>query len=95
MFVLLVDMKVEPGSRQGLEKTYLETFRPAISRQEGFRNVELLRPHKEGEDYRLSITFDHQALQQRWVATDLHQQVWPQIESLCAEYSVRLYDAVQ
>jgi heme-degrading monooxygenase HmoA len=95
MFVLHVEMKVEPGSRQGLEQTYIETFRPAISRQEGFRNVELLRPHEEGEDYRLSIAFDRQALQQKWIATDLHQQVWPQIENRCTQYSVRFYDAVQ
>ena len=94
MFVLHVEMKVEPGSRQQLERTYIETFRPAISRQEGFRNVELLRPNGESEDYRLSIAFDQQRLQQKWVATELHQQVWPQIESQCAEYSVKYYDSV-
>jgi heme-degrading monooxygenase HmoA len=94
MFVLHVEMKVASGSRQQLEKTYIETFRPAISRQEGFRNVELLRPNGEGEDYRLSIAFDQQQLQQKWVASDLHQQVWPQIESQCAQCSVKYYTSV-
>ena len=37
MFVLFVDMSVKSGSHPDLEKTYSEIFRPAISRQEGFR----------------------------------------------------------
>jgi heme-degrading monooxygenase HmoA len=94
MFVLFVDMNVKPGSQQALEKTYTEIFRPAISRQEGFRGVELLRPNQDGGGYRLSIAFEQHALQKKWVATDLHQQVWPQIESYCADYSVKDYTAV-
>ena len=69
-------------------------FRPAISSQEGFRAVELLRPNKDGSAYRLSITFASQPLQQKWVATDLHQQVWPQIEAHSSGYSVADYTSV-
>ncbi len=58
MFVLFVDMNVKPGSQQALEKTYSEIFRPAISRQEGFRDVELLRPNQDGGEYRLRIAFE-------------------------------------
>ena len=94
MFVLYVDMHVKPGSQQALEKTYLEIFRPAISRQEGFRGVELLRPNQDGGEYRLSIAFELHALQKKWVATDLHQQVWAQMESHCAGYSVKDYTSV-
>jgi heme-degrading monooxygenase HmoA len=94
MFVLFVDMNVKPGSQQALEKTYTEIFRPAISRQEGFRGVELLRPNEDGGEYRLSIAFELHALQKKWVASDLHQQVWPQIESHCADYSVKDYTSV-
>ncbi len=47
MFVLFVDMKLKPGAQAALEKTYTETFRPAISQQEGFRGVELLRPEQD------------------------------------------------
>ncbi len=47
MFVLFVDMKLKPGAQAALEKTYTEIFRPAISRQEGFRGVELLRPNQD------------------------------------------------
>lgn len=98
MFVLFVHMRVKPGARHALEKTYTEIFRPAISRQEGFRGVELLRPNQdptgESGEWRLRIAFESQALQKKWVAHDLHQEVWPQMESHFAEYSVIDYTAV-
>jgi heme-degrading monooxygenase HmoA len=98
MFVLFVDMRVKPGSQQALEKTYTEVFRPAISRQEGFRDVELLRPNQapsgEGGEWRLRIAFESHALQKKWVAQDLHQEVWPQMENHFADYSVNDYTAV-
>ncbi len=94
MFVLFVDMKIKPGSQQALEATYTGTFRAAISRQEGFRGVELLRPNHDGDEYRLSIAFESLPLQKNWVASDLHQEVWPQMENHCADYSVRDYTSV-
>jgi heme-degrading monooxygenase HmoA len=94
MFVLFVDMNVKPGSHKALEKTYTEIFRQAISSQEGFRGVELLRPNQDGGEYRLRIAFELHDLQKKWVATDLHQQVWPQIESHCADYTVKDYTSV-
>jgi heme-degrading monooxygenase HmoA len=94
MFVLFVDIKLRPGSQQALEKTYTEIFRPAISRQEGFRGVELLRSNHDGGEYRLSIAFELHALQKKWVASDLHQEVWPQMESHFADYSVKDYTSI-
>jgi heme-degrading monooxygenase HmoA len=94
MFVLFVDMKLKPGAEAALEKTYTEVFRPAISRQEGFRGVELLRPNQAGGLWRISIAFESHALQKKWVAIDLHQEVWPQMESHFADYSVNDFTAV-
>jgi heme-degrading monooxygenase HmoA len=94
MFVLFVDMKLKPGVEQDLEKTYIEKFRPAISQQEGFRGVELLRPKKAGSDWRLSIAFASHDLQKKWVALDLHQVVWPQLQSYFADFSVNDYTSV-
>lgn len=94
MFVLHVELQVKPGAEQELEKTYNETFRPAISQQEGFRSVTLLHPLDGAKNYVLTIQFDDRGRQQKWVATDLHQQVWSQIEALCAGYAVQGYDTV-
>ena len=94
MFVLHVDMKVKPESLEALVITYLQIFKPAITRQEGFKGAELLRPREDGSDHRLTIAFDHQASQQKWIATDLHQDVWGQMEAACSGYTVLLYDSV-
>jgi heme-degrading monooxygenase HmoA len=94
MFVLFVDMKLNPGAQASLEKTYTDTFRPAISKQEGFRDVELLRPNQAGGDWRLRIAFESHDLQKKWVALDLHQVVWPQMQSHFADFSVNDYTSV-
>jgi heme-degrading monooxygenase HmoA len=93
MFVLHFDLKPKLGLQIGLERTFVETFRPAISKQQGFRAVDLLRSEPSG-DYRLSIAFDSQTLQQNWVASALHARVWPEMESQCPGYSVTYYNTV-
>jgi heme-degrading monooxygenase HmoA len=93
MFVLHVELQVKPGAQQALEDTFVGAFTPAISQQDGFQGVKLLRPI-EGGEYRLSIAFDDRTAQQQWVATDLHGVVWPQIEGHCLGYSVKNYFAV-
>jgi len=94
MFVLHIELKPKPGMKQALEKTYLESFRPAISGQEGFKEVQLLHHNDNDEDYRLTIAFDRRAQQQKWVATDLHQEVWPAVADQCSEFSVQAFNAV-
>jgi heme-degrading monooxygenase HmoA len=94
MFVLHIEVRVKPGLKQSLEKTYLEKFRPAISAQEGFNAVTLLNSKEDDAKYRLCLTFDQQESQQKWVATDLHQEVWPAIADQCVEFSVQGYSTV-
>lgn len=94
MFVLHVDLTVKSGAEQNLEAVYRGVFSSAISKQAGFNAVGLLRPDDVGNGYRLTIAFVNREFQQQWVATDLHQKVWPQIESLCTGFSVNYYTAV-
>lgn len=94
MFVLHVDLKVKQGLQQQLEAVYHEHFYPAVSQQPGFESSCLLRPTQAAMDYRLTIVFRDHGSQQQWVATDLHQQVWPLIENICQQYSVSEYTGV-
>ena len=89
-----IELKVKPGMQQSLETTYMKTFRPAISAQEGFNAVQLLHSNDDNANYRLSLAFDHQASQKKWVATDLHQEVWPAIADQCTEFSVQGYSTL-
>lgn len=90
MTVLHVDLRLASGREPDLLDVYRDTFRPAISRQPGFRSVDLLRPNG-GELHRLVIVFDEEEQRTRWVASEVHQRVWPQIEALCAGYTPNLF----
>ena len=94
MFCLHIDLSLKPDAAQPLEQTFIESFRSAIAAQPGFHRVELLRPNESQWDYRLVIVFDSQPQQQAWVASDLHQKVWPQIESHILNFSLRHYSPV-
>lgn len=93
MFVLLVGLKVKAGQEQALEKDFHGPFTKAITAQEGFRHTLLLRSN-DGGDSVLTIAFENQPLQQKWVATELHGKVWPMMESHLAEFTVKTYNAV-
>jgi heme-degrading monooxygenase HmoA len=94
MYLLNVDLHMKPGMESSLERTFSTVFLPAISKQEGFARAALLRPTAAGSDYRLVIGFASPALQQRWVASPLHQQVWPQMEDHFLKFDVLTYDLV-
>ena len=94
MFVLYVELKAKSGAQADLEKTFVERFYPAISKQGGFLAAQLLRSNDDDTSYRLCLSFDHQGSQQKWVATDLHQEIWPLVEDLCENYAVAGYTAI-
>jgi heme-degrading monooxygenase HmoA len=93
VFVLHVGIKVKPGEDQAAQAVFNGPFKAAISAQPGFKGVQFLRPDGGG-DYVLSIAFENQPLQQKWVATDLHTQVWAQMEANFDGYAVKTFTAV-
>ena len=93
MFVLHVAIRMKSGQAAAAEQLFNGPFRAAIAAQPGFHSVSLLRPD-DGGDHILSIAFDNQALQQKWVATDLHNQVWSQMEGHFDGYTLRTFTAV-
>ena len=94
MVSLHIDLQLKPGAGPELEKTFRQVFRPAVSAQPGFVAVALLHPTSEATGYRLVIEFQTEQLRLDWVATDLHQQVWPQIEAHCDGYAVKNFTVV-
>jgi heme-degrading monooxygenase HmoA len=83
---LHVDLDVDPAREQELLTNFRSRFRPAISRQPGFVEVRLLKLDTvlEGQapantSYRLIISFHTEEQRKAWVATAVHQKVWPTI----------------
>ncbi len=94
MYTVHVEMKIEPDREAELLETFHEVFKPAISQQEGFQGVSLLKPFDGDGDYRLTIVFESRELQQKWVAMDLHQVVWPKMESHASSCLIQYYSSV-
>jgi heme-degrading monooxygenase HmoA len=93
MFILHVNLALKSGMAEVLKVTYQGVFYPAISKQPGFSETKLLRAKSSKErTYRLVIEFKSEEFQKKWVATDLHQQVWPQMEQAMAQYSVEYFE---
>ncbi len=99
MIQLHVDLDVDPAQEQQLLTAFRQTFSPAIRKQPGFVDVQLLRLRDKTADfnYRLLIGFESEEQRQQWVATPLHQEVWPVIERTLrgSKYVVRLYDVLK
>jgi heme-degrading monooxygenase HmoA len=94
MVALHLDLQVHPGAGPELENSFRDIFRPAISAQPGFSGVALLASTSEADRYRLVIEFQSEELRLNWVATELHQQVWPRMEAHCVSYAVKNFTVV-
>jgi heme-degrading monooxygenase HmoA len=93
MSVLLVELQVRAGEESNLEGVFTSVFRPAISAQPGFQAVDLLRP-SEGPRWWLEIRFVDEPARLTWVATDLHQSVWGQIDELLDGATPEVFEPV-
>jgi heme-degrading monooxygenase HmoA len=91
MSACIVTLRVRAGAEDKLVEVFAATFRPAITRQSGFESVSLLRP-PQGEPWLLDIRFADETTRLAWVATPLHQEVWPQIDSLCEQADPTVYE---
>jgi heme-degrading monooxygenase HmoA len=98
---LHVDLEVDPAKEKELHANYTKIFRPAITKQPGFVEVKLmkLRNAVVGKPpapftHRLVLSFQTEEQRQKWVATDLHQKVWPEMEKTMkgTKYGAVLYD---
>jgi heme-degrading monooxygenase HmoA len=98
---LHVDLTVDPAREDEMLRNFSQTFKPAASTQAGYLDAQMLelRSTLMGEprgdaNYRFVLTFESEELRQKWVASDVHQKVWPTIEKTLKHknYSVLLFD---
>ncbi len=98
---LHVDLSVDPAKEKEMLKNFETIFRPAASKQPGYIDVKMLKLRSTpmgkapaGVNYRFALTFQSEELRQKWVASDIHQKVWPTIENTLStkNYTVMLFD---
>ena len=98
---LHVDLTVDPAKEKEMLKNFETIFRPAASKQAGYIDAKLLklRSTLKGKapadvNYRFVLTYQSEELRQKWIASDVHQKVWPTIENQLAtkNYTAMLFD---
>ncbi len=101
--VLDVDLSVDPARETEMLNNFHNTFKPAAMKYPGYIDVKMLKLRSalmgkapEGLNYRFSLTFQSEEMRQKWVASDIHQHVWPTIEKTLKskDYRVLLFDTV-
>ena len=99
---LHLDMSVDPKREKEMLRNYETIFRPAVSQQPGFIDIKILRLKTTiagkvpaGINYRFNLTFQSEELRQKWIKSDVHQKVWPELEKTLTtkDYTVLLFDA--
>jgi heme-degrading monooxygenase HmoA len=98
---LHADLAVDPAKEQEMLEFFEQKFRPAATRQPGYIDLKMLKLKSTlrgaappGTNYQFVLTFSSEALRQKWVATELHKQLWPIIEGSLTDknYSRLLYE---
>lgn len=98
---LHVDLTVDPAKEKEMLKNFETIFRPAASKQPGYIDVKMLKLRSTlmekapaGVNYRFALTYQSEELRQKWIASDVHQKVWPTIENQLStkNYTVMLFD---
>lgn len=103
MIQVHVDMAIDPAKEQEMLRYFQTTFRPAAQKFRGYIDVRMLKlvavpfgpPPPAAINYRFAITYENEELRQKWVASDIHQEVWGAMEKMSApDYTVLQFDVI-
>jgi hypothetical protein len=100
MIQVHVDMAIDAAEEQDMLRYFQTVFRPAAMKFRGYVDVRMLKlsavpvgSAPAGINYRFAITYESEELRQKWVASEIHQEVWGAMEKMAApDYSVLLFE---
>lgn len=103
MIQVHVDLAIDPAKEQDMRRYFQTVFRPAAMKFRGYIDVRMLKlsavpvgTAPAGINYRFAITYESEELRQKWVASDIHQEVWGGMEKMLStpDYTVLLFDVI-
>ena len=105
MIVFELHFQVDEAKRDEFEKAYAQIFAPAISKQQGFQSLKLLRlyaPSTLAEiaaspteyDYQINFAFESEAARRVWAKGADHDVAWPKLSALTEKFFWRGYDVL-
>lgn len=103
--VLYCDLAVDPAREQEMLDAFRNHFKPIAQKHKGYIDLKMLKLNKviqggpapgPGINYRFQLTYESEALRQKWIASADHAKYWPMIENTVTDkgYLVLLTDAV-
>jgi hypothetical protein len=103
--VLYCDMAVDPAQEQKMIDYFHNEFKPAAQSFQGYIDVKIVKvrrvmqggPLTQGVNYRFQLTYESEALRQKWISSQVHRMVWPHIEDTLInkrDYLVLLTDSI-
>jgi len=102
--VLYVDLSVAPAREAEFLAAYHNHFKPVAKKHDGYIDLTIARIEKtlqgagpaKGVNFRFQLTWQNEALRQKWVASDDHVKNWPLLEKTLTDknYTVILTQAV-
>jgi len=102
--VLYCDLAIDPAREQEMLMNFHQHFLPAAQRFDGFIDLKMLKLHKvlqgpapaDPINYRFQLTYSSEAQRQVWIASEIHQKVWPLIEDTVTDknYQILLTNSV-
>ena len=103
MIQVHVDLAIDPAKEQEMLRYFQTVFRPAAMKFRGYIDVRMLMVRAvpvgtapPGINYRFAITYESEELRQKWVASDIHQEVWGGMEKMLStpNYTVILFEVI-
>jgi heme-degrading monooxygenase HmoA len=103
MIQVHVDLAIDPAKEQEMVRYFQTVFRPAAQKFRGYGDVRMLKLRAApvgtappGINYRFVIIYESEELRQKWVASEIHQEVWGGMEKMLSspDYSVLLFDVI-
>jgi hypothetical protein len=87
MIQIHVDLSVDPAKETQMVRDFESHFKPAAARFDGYIDVKVIKLRRafvgrapEGMNYRFVLRYESEELRQKWIASDIHQEVWGMIE---------------
>jgi heme-degrading monooxygenase HmoA len=102
MIQVHVDLAVDSAKEQEMLRYFQTVFRPAAMNFRGYIDVRMLKLRAvpvgtppAGINYRFAITYESEELRQKWVASEIHQEVWGEMEKMSAPgYTVIQFEVI-
>jgi heme-degrading monooxygenase HmoA len=98
------DLAVDPKKEKEFIQYFDSVFRPVARKHQGYIDLKLLKlnqavrgPAPAGGTFRFALTYESEALRQKWIASDDHAKAWAPMEDMLTDknFGILVYHAYE